>query len=100
MPEALILEEITKRYRVALKTHISAVDHVRLTHLKWIYEVNDKYDSHATKTDQTMMNAWRIIRMVNPVSGVNNEVRGKILSHLFEDLSENLQTNIKRSFCH
>jgi hypothetical protein len=98
VPEALtLLEEITKRYREVLKTHVPGVDYLRVTQLKWIYDFNDKYGSHATKTSQTVMNTWRVVRMINPVSAVINEVRGQIISNLFDDLSDNLQNNAKKA---
>lgn len=97
-PEALmLLEEISRRYRGVLKAHIPAVDRIRVGQLKWLYELNEKYGEHATKTGKTLMNAWRLVRMINPASGVISEVRGKILDSLFDELTDNLQNNAKRA---
>ncbi|BDU36835.1 GTPase family protein [Vibrio nigripulchritudo] len=98
VPEGLqLLEEISRRYRQVLNEHVPAVDMIKVSQIKWAYDVNDKYGEQAVKVGKRGLLAWRIFRAANPVAAVANEIRGKVLGTLTEKAAENLQQNAKRA---
>lgn len=98
VPEGLqLMEEISRRYRQVLNDHVPAVDMVKVSQLKWLYETGDKYGETALKVGKRGMIAWRILRAANPAAAVANEVRSKMLGSITDQISENLQRNAKRA---
>ncbi|MBD1558284.1 hypothetical protein HC752_15200 [Vibrio sp. S9_S30] len=98
VPEGLqLMEEISRRYRKVLNEHVPAVDLVKVSQIKWLYDASDKYGETALKLGKRGMLAWRILRATNPAAAVANEVRSKMLSSITDQISDNLQRNAKRA---
>ncbi|WP_076590421.1 GTPase family protein [Vibrio ostreicida] len=98
VPEGLqLLEEISRRYRQVLDQHVPAVDRIKVSQMKWLYEVNEKYGEQAVKLGKRGMLAWRVLRVSNPIAAIASELRGKLLGSLTDKVSDNLQRNAKQA---
>lgn len=94
IPEGLkLLEEVGCRYRRTLKSIAPGVDVVKISHLKWIYDKNNKHGDKATKLGKLGFNLYRAYRTVNPAAAATTELKNQILS-IFTD---NLQQNLKQA---
>ena len=90
-------EEISRRYRVILKENIPASDLVKVSQIKWLYDVNERYGERVIKYGSLGKKIWRASRLVNPASAVVHEIRGKIMDSVTAKFSESLQLNAKRA---
>ncbi len=84
-------EEVSRRYRVLLKTHVPAVEHVNLSTLRWLYDHRDKYE-----TGMKVWNVYRMLRVLTP-TGLLAEARAQLMDHVFGDVSSNVQFALKRA---
>ncbi|USD66415.1 GTPase [Vibrio sp. SCSIO 43136] len=99
LPEGLqLLEEISRRYRKILHTHVPGIDLVKVSQLKWVYDKNDKYGEQAGNAIKYGMHVWRFARAANPAAAVASELRSQLFGALKDKASKNLQHNIKRAF--
>jgi len=94
IPEGLkLLEEVGSRYRRTLKSIAPGVDVVKISHLKWIYDKNNKHGEKAAKLGKLGLNLFRVYRTVDPASAAMSELKSQVLS-IFTD---NLQQNLKQA---
>lgn len=97
VPESLkMFEEVSRRYRIILNEHVPFVDQIKLSHLKLGLEHKDTIQN-STKTASWLYNAYRIFRISNPYAAAFAEIRGKILSEVFDGVSEKLQYSLKKA---
>lgn len=86
-----MVEEISRRYRLLLKEHVPAVEHINLSTLHWLYDHRDKYEK-----GKTLWNTYRMIRAFTP-TGLLAEARSQIMNQVFGDLSVTVQLSLKRA---
>jgi hypothetical protein len=90
-PELLaIVEQVSRRYRRVLKTHVPGVDHLRLSTLMTVNEQLDRFGPWATKA----FNTYRVLRMVTP-DGLVAEALSQLRGEVFHGLSDELQGRLK-----
>ena len=90
-PELLaIVEQVSRRYRRVLKTHVPGVDHLRLSTLMTVNEHLDRFGPWAMKA----FNTYRALRMVTP-DGLVAEVLSQLRGEVFHGLSDELQGRLK-----
>lgn len=99
VPEGLqLLEEISRRYRRVLDEHVPAVEKVKVSQLKRLYEVGDNYAPKAVKMGKRGLLAWRLFRgWANPAAALASEASGAILGSLTDQVTDNFQRNAKRA---
>lgn len=86
-----MVEEISRRYRLLLKEHVPAVEHINLSTLHWLYDHRDKYEK-----GKVLWNTYRVIRAFTP-TGLLAEARSQIMNQVFGDLSVTVQLSLKRA---
>ncbi|WP_064603450.1 GTPase family protein [Photobacterium sp. J15] len=90
-PEFLLMvEEVSQRYRQFLLDHVPFAEKVRLRTLVKGYEQKDKIGVAKQAYD-----IYRVFRAMTP-AGLIAEARGQILGRIFEDVSEEVQGQLKR----
>lgn len=90
-PELLaIVEQVSRRYRRVLKTHVPGVDHLRLSTLMTVNEQLDRFGPWAMKA----FNTYRALRMITP-DGLVAEVLSQLRGEVFHGLSDELQGRLK-----
>lgn len=88
-PELLMLtEEISRRYRHILKTHVPFVDKINLSTLKVLFDSGDKA--------KYAWNIYRAYRIFSPVGWIA-EARGQLLSKAFGRVNKELQIKLKQA---
>lgn len=91
-PELLKLtEEVSRRYRQILKTHVPLVEKIKLSTLKMLFDHKDK-----TQIVTVPWNAYRAYRLFSPL-GAFAEARGQILGRVFDGANSNLQIKLKQA---
>lgn len=90
-----LLEEVSRRYRQVLSEHVPYIDSLKISHMKWLYDVQDEYGDVAKKTYNSGMLLWRAARWLNPAAAVASELKGQILSSMADSTVSNLQNNAK-----
>ena len=91
-PELLVMtEEISRRYRYFLKTHVPFVEKVKFSTLKMLYDHKGKVE-----TVNSWWNVYRTYRLFSPI-GALAEARGQIFGRIFGDYSKDLQIKLKRA---
>lgn len=90
-PEFLLMvEEVSRRYRQFLLEHVPFAEKIRLTTLKQGYQQKDKLGAAKQVYD-----IYRVFRAMTP-AGLIAEARGQILGHIFDEVSDEVQTKLKR----
>lgn len=90
-----LLEEVSRRYRKTIDKNIPLVDNVNISRIKWGY---DLYNAHGDKVKTTYtwgMNAWRMVRMSSPITGIMSEIKGKLMGSVSDQVLQKLQRNAK-----
>ena len=91
-PELLVMtEEISRRYRYFLKTHVPFVEKVRFSTLKLLYEHKGK-----AETVKSWWDVYRTYRLFSPI-GALSEARGQIFGKIFGNFNDELQVKLKRA---
>lgn len=88
----IMIEEISRRYRLVLKNHVPYIEKVNLSTLLWAYDHKDKYDK-----GKAIWNVYRVFRAFTP-EGLLAETRSKFVNKVFGDLTANVQFSIKQAF--
>jgi uncharacterized protein len=92
-PELLkMVEEVSRRYRKTLKTHVPFVEKVPLSTLKTVYEHKEK-----TNTARKAYQVYRAWRIMTP-AGMLAEVRSQLVGRVFGGISTELQHRLKQAF--
>ena len=90
-PELLaITEQVSRRYRRVLKTHVPGIDHLRLSTLMSVNEHIDRFGPWAARA----FNTYRALRLVTP-DGLVAEMLSRLRSEVFHGLSDELQGRLK-----
>jgi len=91
-PEFLLMvEEVSRRYRIFLQEHIPFAEKIRLTTLQQGYAMKDKV-GYA----KAAYNVYRLFRIVTP-TGWLSEARGLVIGKLFDEVSGEAQYKIKQT---
>ncbi len=93
LPEALLVLSITAhRYREFVLTHIPYSEQVNVSTLLSVYEQKNTLRSGYTWVNS----ARRIFRLSNPLAAAVGEIKDQFTNKLFNHLSHNVQTDLKR----
>jgi len=91
-PELLLMtEEISRRYRYYLKTHVPFVEKVKFSTLKMLYDHKGK-----AETAKSWWDVYRTYRIFSPI-GALSEARGQIFGRIFGGFNDELQIKLKRA---
>lgn len=91
-PELLMLtEEISRRYRYFLKTHMPFVEDIKFSTLKMLYDHKGKVE-----TVKSWWGMYRAYRLFTPI-GALSEARGRIFGKIFDGFSGEVQIKLKRA---
>jgi len=88
----LALEEVSRRYRGYIIKYIPYENKINLSVFKQGYTHKDKLEKV-----KHIFNIYRATRLFNPAVALMSEIKGKITSHLFDNISNSLQNKIKRA---
>jgi len=92
-----LLEEVSRRYREILKDNVPFVENIKVSHLKFAYDHQDKIETGKQAAD-LLSKAYRVYQFINPAAAVTKEVRNKLLGDMAGNIGANLQLNMKRAF--
>jgi predicted GTPase len=92
-----LLEEVSRRYRAILKDNVPFVESIKVSHLKFIFDHQDKIETGKQAAD-LVSKAYRVYQFINPIAAVTKEVRNKLLGDIAGNVGDNLQLNMKRAF--
>jgi uncharacterized protein len=100
LPEVLLLtERLCRDVRREALRHIPGVRAVRLSHLLWVREQNERYSDVAQRGWHIGFGIWRIVRaMLNPVQAAGQETSGVFLERTVSVLSYRLRVYATRLF--
>lgn len=91
-PEFLLMvEEVSRRYRHFLQDHVPFAEKITLKRLQQGYALKDKVGYAKSAYD-----AYRLLRITTP-TGWLSEARGFVLGKLFEEVSLDVQTKLKKT---
>ena len=97
LPELLIMtEEVSRRYRLILETHVPFIENFSLSLLRQGYENKEKFKS-GFKSATWIWNTWRVIRLTSPVAAIITEIRGQFLGKLFSHVNSEIQLKLKQA---
>ena len=97
LPELLMMvEEISRRYRLLLKSHVPFVEHTRLSLLAQGYDHKEKLMS-GYRSVRWVWNSYRIVRMVNPLTAVMAELRSQVIGKMMTQVSVEFQFKLKQA---
>jgi len=92
-PELLkMIEEVSRRYRLTLKTHVPFVERVNLSTLKMFYDQREK-----AGIARKFYHMYRAGRAMTP-AGMLAELRGQLIGRVFSGVSADLQYKMKLAF--
>jgi len=91
-----MLEEVSRRYRKTLRTHVPFVEAVKVSHLRYAFQ-NQENLGRAHSFYRVSRNVWRGIRLLNPVAAVVSEVRDYITGELFAKVNAETQWQLKKA---
>ena len=96
IPEALrAIEVVSQRFRKEVKENLPANEYIRLSHLRWGYDVYENYGS----TAKQVYKAYRVSRVaINPFHAMLSEIKSILLESLSNSSYENLSQNLKKLF--
>lgn len=92
-----MFEEVSRRYRGTLQTHVPFVEAVKVSHLRYAVQ-NQENIGRVGKTYRVARNLWRGVRLLNPAAAVASEVRDYITGELFAKVSLETQWQLKKVF--
>ena len=92
-----MFEEVSRRYRQTLQTHVPFVEAVKVSHLRYAVQNQEKIGRFG-KTYRVARNFWRGFRLLNPAAAVASEVRDYITGELFSRVSLETQWQLKKAF--
>lgn len=96
LPEMLkMTEEVSRRYRKVLLTHVPGIENTPVSLIKSVYD-NSESISKAAVIGQQAFNVYRILRLATP-QGWISELRGQIQTLFFSGLSDSLQHKLKQA---
>lgn len=93
-------EEVSRRYRQILKHHVPFVESVKVSHLNYLFENNEKIEkgSNALGTAWNVgSQMWRVARLSNPMAALALEVRGQVMGRLLPEVADNIQAGLKKA---
>ena len=97
IPELLMMvEEISRRYRLLLKSHVPFVEHTRLSLLAQGYDNKEKLKS-GYRSAKWVWNSYRIVRLVNPLTAVMAEFRSQVIGKMMTQVSAEFQLKLKQA---
>jgi uncharacterized protein len=97
IPELLMMvEEISRRYRLLLKTHVPFIEHTRLSLLAQGYDNKEKLMS-GYRSAKWVWNSYRIVRLVNPLTAVLAELRSQVIGKMMTQVSAEFQLKLKQA---
>ena len=97
IPELLMMvEEISRRYRVILETHVPFIENFSLSLLKQGYDNKEKVKS-SLKSATWFWNVYRLVRMVSPVSAIVSELRCQAINKLMTHVNSEVQFKLKQA---
>ena len=92
-----MFEEVSRRYRHTLQTHVPFVEAVKVSHLRYALQNQEKIGRFG-KTYRVARNFWRGVRLLNPAAAVASEVRDYITGEVFSKVSLETQWQLKKAF--
>jgi uncharacterized protein len=98
LPELLLLtERLSRDIRREALRHIPAVGSIRLSHLLWVHQQNERYGVLARKGWHLGFGLWRILRAgLNPLQAVGQETSSMFVQKTAKVLSYRLQVYATR----
>jgi len=97
IPELLMMvEEISRRYRLLLKTHVPFIEHTRLSLLAQGYDNKEKLIS-GYRSAKWVWNSYRIVRLANPLTAVLAELRSQVIGKMMTQVSAEFQLKLKQA---
>jgi hypothetical protein len=97
IPESLkMVEEVSRRYRRLLKTHVPFIEDIQISYLKLGFDHKEKVEL-GFQTASWALNTYRVLRMVNPVTAIISEIRNKLIGNMFSSVSDELQYKLKQA---
>ena len=97
IPELLIMvEEISRRYRRILNTHVPFIENVSLSLLAQGYANKAKLES-SLKSATWFWNAYRVVRLASPVTAVIAELRSQAIGKLLNHVNAEIQMKLKQA---
>ncbi|OIO70743.1 MAG: hypothetical protein AUJ57_08065 [Zetaproteobacteria bacterium CG1_02_53_45] len=97
IPEGLkMAEEVCRRYRHILKTHVPFIEDIQLSYLKYGYDKSETLK--AGKSAAVLAyHAYRLFRLGNPFVAIFSEVRGRLVGEAFDRVNAELQHKLKQA---
>ncbi len=93
MTEALLaIEEISRRYRGYIKEYVPFEQNIKPSLFKHIYNHQDKFQAL-----NSIYNTYRVFRIASPITAAFSEMKGALVSHLFNEVGESIQNKIKKA---
>jgi predicted GTPase len=97
IPELLIMvEEISRRYRLLLKTHVPFIENTRLSLLVQGYDNKEKLMS-GYRAAKWAWNSYRIVRLASPLTAVLAEFRSQVVGKMMTRVSAEFQLKLKQA---
>lgn len=91
-PELLkMIEEISRRYRYLLKSHVPMVEKINISTFKLFYDHKEK-----AEVAKKVWDVYRAYRAFTP-TGLIAELRGQVLGKVFDDVGDELQAKLKQA---
>ena len=92
-----MFEEVSRRYRRTLQTHVPFVEAVKVSHVRYAVQ-NQENLGRVGKAYRVARNVWRGLRLLNPAAAVASEVRDYITGEIFSKVSVETQWQLKKAF--
>ena len=97
LPELLVMvEEISRRYRLLLITHVPFIENARLSLLIQGYDNKEKLQAHF-RSAKWVWNSYRMVRLVNPLTAVLAELRSQVIGKMMTQVSAEFQLKLKQA---
>ncbi len=97
LPELLMMvEEISRRYRLLLITHVPFIENTRLSLLIQGYDNKEKIKAHL-RSAKWVWNSYRMVRLVNPLTAVMAELRSQVIGKMMTQVSAEFQLKLKQA---
>ena len=94
VPEALtLIERVARRLRPEIVANVPLGDRLTIGQMMQLYQWRKVVDMASAAYD-----IWRIVRMVNPVSAVTQEIRERVSKSLYTGLREQLAKRLAARF--
>lgn len=97
IPELLLMvEELSRRYRSFLLTHVPLIENVNLSQMKMGYD-NKKKVQNTLKSLSWLHDIYRVIRLTNVPVALLSELRSKLLGAIYSHVSKEVQFKLKKA---